>query len=108
MTLDPDGSDGAKKGHSSAFANSRAHSPRRTSTPPPPPERARLDVKHNADQSSSRHATASVARERDMSSVGLDVDAVDDQLRRAINHTQREATPVGSPSRKRQRINGDR
>lgn len=51
---------------------------------------------------------AAGARERDLSRVGLDMDAVDDQLRRVISHTQREGTPVGSPSRKRQRINGDR
>lgn len=107
MTIDPDSSEGGKKGYS-ALGNSRGHTPSRTSTPPPQAERARLDVKHNADQGSSRHAATSAAREREISRVGLDVDAVDDQLRRAINHTQREGTPVGSPSRKRQRINGDR
>lgn len=107
MTIDPDNSEGGKKGYS-ALANSRGHTPCRNSTPPPQTERARLDVKHNADQSSSRNTTASAVRERDISRVGLDVDAVDDQLRRAISHTQREGTPVGSPSRKRQRINGDR
>lgn len=107
MTLDPDSLGGGKKGYSVA-ANSRGHSPCRTSTPPPPAERARLDIKHNVDQSGSRRATASAPREMDMSRVGLDVDAVDDQLRRAISHTQRDGTPAGSPSRKRQRINGDR
>lgn len=105
MTLDPDSLGGGKKGCSGV--NSGVHTPRRIATPPPPADRARLEVKRNGDQAISRHP-ASVARDSEITRGALDVDAVDDQLRRAISRSQREATPGGSPSRKRQRINGDR
>lgn len=105
MTLDPDTLGASKRGCSGT--NSRIQSPYRTSTPPPPTERATLEVKHNVDHGVSRHSVAA-PRDKDVGRGGLDVDAVDDQLRRAIGRTQRDATPGGSPSRKRQRINGDR
>lgn len=105
MPLDPDSIAASKRGCS--VANSRVHSPYRIATPPPPSERATLEVKHNVDHGVSRHAVAA-PRDNDAGRGALDVDAVDDQLRRAISRTQRDATPGGSPSRKRQRINGDR
>lgn len=106
MTLNPDNVGEGKRG-CSAGSNSSVHTPYRIATPPPPAERARLEVKHNIDQGGSRHLGAG-SRDSDIGRGGLDVDAVDDQLRRAISRTQRESTPGASPSRKRQRINGDR
>lgn len=99
MTLNPD-----KRGSTSGVPT-----PRRTATPPPQADhRARLEVKHNnADRGISRQSS-SAARDGDSTRGGLDVDAVDDQLRRVVSRAQREGTPGGSPSRKRQRINGDR
>lgn len=105
MTLDPDSLGGGKRGCSGV--NSGVHTPRRIATPPPPADRARLEVKHNVDHGNSKPA-ASIARDGEITRGALDVDAVDDQLRRAISRSQRESTPGGSPSRKRQRINGDR
>ncbi|KAF3760245.1 WD40 repeat-like protein [Cryphonectria parasitica EP155] len=105
MTLDPDSLGKDKRGCSGA--DSGVHTPRRIATPPPPADRARLEVKHNVEQGGSRRPT-SMARHNDVSrTAGLDVDALDDQLRR-VSRTQREATPGASPHRKRQRINGDR
>lgn len=105
MPLEPDTLPASKRGCSGG--NTRIHSPYRIATPPPPSERATLEVKHNIDHGVSRHAVAA-PRDSDVGRGGLDVDAVDDQLRRAMSRTQRDATPGGSPSRKRQRINGDR
>lgn len=104
--LDPDSLDRGKRG-----VNAGDRTPRRIATPPPAAAaaaRARLEVKHNVDQGGSRHV-ASAARDNDLiARGGHDVDADDDNLHRAIARTQREATPGASPSRKRQRINGDR
>ncbi|KAK4195811.1 putative fizzy-related protein [Triangularia verruculosa] len=79
--------------HSPAGANPRL------STPPPQSERLRVEPAHAG---SSRHGRMS-SRSTD---IGLD--AVDSALRREIGRQHRESTPGASPSRKRQRINGDR
>lgn len=111
MTLDPDRLRGidlpaSKRGCSNS--NSAIHTPGRIATPPPPADRARLEVKHNIDIGVSRHARSD-PRESDVGRGGsLDVEAVDVELRRQTSRSQRESTPGGSPSRKRQRINGDR
>lgn len=82
----------------------------RMSTPPPVSDRSRLEAKPNAESNSgtmrrmrSRARTSDVAHPAD-----FDVDAVDSALMRELQRPQRESTPGASPSRKRQRINGDR
>ncbi|KAL2281465.1 hypothetical protein FJTKL_11625 [Diaporthe vaccinii] len=111
MTLDPDRLRGidlpaSKRGCSTS--NSAIHTPGRIATPPPPADRARLEVKHNIDTGVPR-SSRSNPRESDVGrAASLDVEAVDVELRRQTSRSQRESTPGGSPSRKRQRINGDR
>ncbi|KAK0670848.1 putative fizzy-related protein [Cercophora samala] len=81
-----------------------SHSPAgpspRLSTPPPPGERLRVEPSHAGNSRNGRLSSRST---------DLGLDAVDNALRREIGRQQhRESTPGASPSRKRQRINGDR
>ncbi|KAK4645579.1 substrate-specific activator of APC-dependent proteolysis [Podospora bellae-mahoneyi] len=78
--------------------NSAAASPR-LSTPPPPGERLKVEPSHVGSSRNGRLSSRST-------DIGLD--AVDHALRREIGRQHRESTPGASPSRKRQRINGDR
>jgi cell division cycle 20-like protein 1, cofactor of APC complex len=72
------------------------------STPPPPSDRVRLDARLNGDQSNSR-SSRHVARRS-----GVDAEVLSRALSRELSADRRESTPAASPSRKRQRINGDR
>ncbi|KAK4177486.1 putative fizzy-related protein [Triangularia setosa] len=71
----------------------------RLSTPPPQSERLRVEPSHAGSSRNGRLSSRST-------DIGLD--AVDSALRREIGRQHRESTPGASPSRKRQRINGDR
>ncbi|KAK6849666.1 WD repeat-containing protein srw1 [Apiospora arundinis] len=86
--------------------NSPAQStPARISTPPPPSERGRLEPKPNGDiinTRSSRHIR------REGSIGGLDPEILSRALSRELSADRRDSVPAASPSRKRQRINGDR
>lgn len=109
MTLDSDdlgrgGVPVSKRG--SITTRSAARAPGRMETPPPP-DRARLEPKNSADIRTLRSSRTS-ERARGVGRAGLDVDAVDEELRRQADHSQREPTPGDSPRRKRQRVNGDR
>lgn len=79
------------------------------STPPPPSDRGRLDSKPNAESSgTAMRQLRSRTRASDVTHpAAFDVDAVDNLLLRELQ-PHRESTPGASPSRKRQRINGDR
>ncbi|KAK4657983.1 substrate-specific activator of APC-dependent proteolysis [Podospora pseudocomata] len=82
-----------QESHSSAAASPRL------STPPPPGERLKVEPSHAGSLRNGRSSSRST-------DIGLD--AVDHALRREIGRQHRESTPGASPSRKRQRINGDR
>jgi cell division cycle 20-like protein 1, cofactor of APC complex len=95
--------EGANNGSSSA-------TPARLSTPPPPADRGRLQARLNVDNANTQSARRA-SRTRDVSrSGGAGIDA--ERLSRALSHElsadRRASTPSASPSRKRQRINGDR
>lgn len=85
-------------------------SPVRMATPPPPSERGRLESRHNVDSNTtSSRRLRQGARSSDVArSTPFDADALDHALLREFQRPQRESTPSASPSRKRQRINGDR
>ncbi|ETS80822.1 hypothetical protein PFICI_08351 [Pestalotiopsis fici W106-1] len=80
--------------------------PARISTPPPVSERGRLEPRINSDIGNakavrhSRGTTSSVS--------GIDPEILTKALSRELSSERRESTPGASPSRKRQRINGDR
>lgn len=79
--------------------------PARMSTPPPPCERGRLEAKPNGDivnTRSSRHIR------RDGSISNIDPEILSRALSRELSADRRDSAPASSPSRKRQRINGDR
>lgn len=105
MTITPDESE--RGGPPASKRGSATHTPGRMATPPPPADRAHLEVKRNSDMGSSR-PSKKAARETHAGRASLDVDAVDQELCRQSDRSQREPTPGASPSRKRQRINGDR
>lgn len=84
--------------------------PARFSTPPPPTsERGRLEMttRHHLDSSNARNLR-NTRQASDASRPVLDPEAVDSALLREMHRPHRESTPGASPSRKRQRINGDR
>jgi cell division cycle 20-like protein 1 (cofactor of APC complex) len=84
--------------------------PVRMATPPPPSERTRLDSKHNVDSGTTSRRLRQTTRSSEVSrSTPLDPEALDHALIREFQQRpQRESTPTASPSRKRQRITGDR
>ncbi|KAH7032865.1 WD40-repeat-containing domain protein [Microdochium trichocladiopsis] len=80
------------------------------STPPPPSERGRLQAKlglenGNTKSRPARHVTR--LSEGGVSS-SIDAEALSRALSRELTGDRRDSTPGASPSRKRQRINGDR
>ena len=98
----------ARTSHKRAISPSKTPTlptPARIATPPPPSERGRLDSRTDGKASST-------ARNRNRASDSgrtiLNADSLDSALAREIQRPQRESTPGISPSRKRQRINGDR
>lgn len=78
--------------------------PARMATPPPPSDRGRLEARLNGDHGNVRSArhTARVG------SSGVDPEILSRALSRELSADRRDSTPGASPSRKRQRINGDR
>ena len=81
-----------------------ALTPARTSTPPPQTERSRFEPRPGpSDRNGRMGARGDLSRHS-----SLDTDALDSALRREIGRPHRDSTPGASPSRKRQRINGDR
>ncbi|KAH6669106.1 WD40-repeat-containing domain protein [Plectosphaerella plurivora] len=86
-----------------------ASNPARFATPPPPPsERGRLETTRQHLDSSNARNLRNTRQSGDSSRPALDPEAVESALLREMHRTQRESTPGASPSRKRQRINGDR
>ncbi|KAK0754926.1 WD40-repeat-containing domain protein [Schizothecium vesticola] len=81
-----------------------ALTPARTSTPPPQAERSRFETRPGASERNGRMGARSELPRHS----SLDTDALDSALRREISRPHRDSTPGASPSRKRQRINGDR
>ncbi|KAI1253946.1 hypothetical protein MGN70_004341 [Eutypa lata] len=81
-----------------------SRTPSRLATPPPPSDRGRLQASRNGENSNLRSARNSGRVSDITGSRGIDPDA----LSRALSADRRESTPGASPSRKRQRINGDR
>lgn len=81
-----------------------ALTPARTSTPPPQTERSRFEARPGASERNGRMGARSELPRHS----SLDTDALDSALRREITRPHRDSTPGASPSRKRQRINGDR
>lgn len=81
-----------------------ALTPARTSTPPPQADRSRFETRPGASERNGRMG----ARTELPRHSSLDTDALDSALRREITRPHRDSTPGASPSRKRQRINGDR
>jgi len=81
-----------------------ALTPARTSTPPPQAERSRFETRTGASERNGRMGARSELPRHS----SLDTDALDSALRREISRPHRDSTPGASPSRKRQRINGDR
>ncbi|KAH7362924.1 WD domain-containing protein [Plectosphaerella cucumerina] len=83
--------------------------PARFATPPPPSsERGRLETTRQHLDSSNARNLRNTRQAGDASRPALDPEAVESALLREMNRPQRESTPGASPSRKRQRINGDR
>lgn len=88
-----------------ANSPSRAMPPRVSTPPPPPSDRGRLQARQNADNANVagvRHGG------RDGSLSGIDPDVLTRALSRELSVDRRDSAPAASPSRKRQRINGDR
>lgn len=80
--------------------------PARISTPPPASERGRLESRINSDIGNARSARHD---RRGGSLGGIDAGTLSEALSREVKGERRDSTPGGgSPSRKRQRINGDR
>ncbi|KAI0472173.1 WD domain-containing protein [Xylariaceae sp. FL0804] len=80
-------------------------------TPPPPSDRGRLQARghnlenHNRLSKGARHSGRFMER---ASSGGVDPESLSRALSREFSADRRDSTPGASPSRKRQRINGDR
>lgn len=84
---------------------SRAMPPRVSTPPPPPSDRGRLQARQKVDNTniqSARHGR------RDGSLSGIDPGVLTRALSRELSADRRDSAPAASPSRKRQRINGDR
>ncbi|KAI1482919.1 WD domain-containing protein [Daldinia eschscholtzii] len=87
-----------------------ARTPSRTGTPPPPSDRGTLQVMNNVEGGNSRNLRHRQTGER--ASIGgagdLDPDILRRALSREVSADRRDSASSASPSRKRQRINGDR
>lgn len=89
-----------------ANSPSRAMAPRVSTPPPPPPsDRGRLQARQNVDNANVPSAHSG---RRDGSLSGIDPDVLTRALSRELSADRRDSAPAASPSRKRQRINGDR
>ncbi|RYP04450.1 hypothetical protein DL764_004461 [Monosporascus ibericus] len=82
--------------------------PSRIATPPPPTDRGRLQASRNGENANSRSARTSGRVSDLVGGLGIDPDTLSRALSREFSADRRESTPGVSPSRKRQRINGDR
>ncbi|RYP20075.1 hypothetical protein DL765_003001 [Monosporascus sp. GIB2] len=85
-----------------------ARTPSRIATPPPPSDRGRLQASRNGENGNSRGARTSGRVSDLVGGLGIDPDTLSRALSREFSADRRESTPGASPSRKRQRINGDR
>lgn len=106
MPIDSDSAIAVPPKRSVHETNSPAgRTPARLSTPPPPSERERLQARLNGDNAgSSRHSGS-----RREGSNGFDPEVLSRALSRELSGDRRDSSASGaSPSRKRQRINGDR
>lgn len=109
MTLPLDSKDAALAGSSKRTVDARtpvSNTPSRIATPPSQSERGRLEARHSLDSSKERRTHQ--RRTETSRSTLFDTEAVDNALLREVHRQQRESTPGASPSRKRQRVNGDR
>ncbi len=82
--------------------------PSRLATPPPPLDRGRLQASRNGENASFRSARSSGRVSDITGGRGIDPDALSRALSGNFAADRRDSTPGASPSRKRQRINGDR
>lgn len=87
------------------ITTSNTATPARLSTPPPPSDRGRLEPRAAAD---NNNVTSARRSGRVGGSSGVDPEILSKALSREITTDRRDSTPGASPSRKRQRINGDR
>ncbi|KAI1336154.1 WD repeat domain-containing protein [Xylariaceae sp. FL0016] len=90
-------------------ASPATRTPSRVSTPPSPSDRGRLQAKSNLDNLNHSVGSRHSARLTERGSAGpIDPESLSRALSREISADRRDSTPGASPSRKRQRINGDR
>ncbi|KAJ1329197.1 cell division cycle 20-like protein 1 [Microdochium nivale] len=87
-----------------------ARTPARMSTPPPPSERGRLQAKLGFENGSAKSRPMRHMTRLSEGGPGstIDAEALSRALSRELTGDRRDSTPGASPSRKRQRINGDR
>ncbi|KAI1326902.1 WD domain-containing protein [Xylariaceae sp. FL0255] len=86
--------------------SSPVRTPSRVATPPPP-ERERLQSRPNLESNLQPPRHSSRITER-ASTGGIDAESLTRALSRELSADRRDSAPGVSPSRKRQRINGDR
>ncbi|CAJ2507968.1 Uu.00g091540.m01.CDS01 [Anthostomella pinea] len=91
-------------------ASPAARTPSRIPTPPPPSDRGRLQARHNMDNGNSSKGSRHSGRFTERTSTGgIDPESLSRALSREVyTADRRDSTPGASPSRKRQRMNGDR
>lgn len=82
--------------------------PSRIGTPPPPSNRETLQVMNNVEGGNSRNIRHGGRRGERTSIGGIDPDGLTRALSRELSADRRDSASLASPSRKRQRINGDR
>ncbi|RDA90087.1 hypothetical protein CP533_5565 [Ophiocordyceps camponoti-saundersi (nom. inval.)] len=78
------------------------------SAPPSPTDQRRPEVKLNEGDGGSATVRSGPRISDATRAMPLDAEAVESALLRELQRPQRESTPIASPHRKRQRINGDR
>ncbi|KAI0157369.1 WD40-repeat-containing domain protein [Xylariaceae sp. FL1272] len=81
--------------------------PSRIATPPPP-DRERLQPRTNLDSANLKVPRHSSRLSDRASTGGVDPDSLTRALSRELSTDRRDSAPSASPSRKRQRVNGDR
>ena len=80
----------------------------RGGTPPPPADADRQGPAPLSEGGSHRRTRSGVRMSEAARASPFDAEALDSALVKELGRPQRESTPSASPSRKRQRINGDR
>lgn len=85
-----------------------SRTPSRLATPPPPSDRGRLQASRNRENGNLKTARINGRLSDITGSRGIDADSLSRALSSEFAASRRESTPGASPSRKRQRINGDR